>query len=518
LLLLRAIADIPEEALHRGLAHLQAAEFLYETHLFPEPEYTFKHALTHEVAYGSLLLERRRVLHARIVEVLTALTGNHMAEQVERLAHHALRGEVWDKAVTYCQQAGVKARRRMAFRAAATYFDQALAALAHIPESPARTALAIDLRLHLGVRTRLGEYGQWLTLLGEAEVLAQEVGDRARLGQVLVQKTFLLRMTADHPGAIATGQQAMAIATELGDCAMQVAAAHRLAQPYFAIGDFGQAAALLRQNVAALEAGVPDPSLGYGVQSRAWLALVMSFLGEFAKGRPHGEEALRLAVGEGQGSAPVAHGCLGLLSLTKGDLEHAIRVLDQGLTLCRATDNRDWSRWIAVGLGHAYALTGLITEGRALLEEGLRDDIRTGSLHAHSDHITRLSEICRLAGRHDEAEQHARQALDLARQYRERGYEALALHQFGAVHAHADSPDPVQAAAHYQQALALAQELGMRPLQAHCHRGLGTLYSQTGQLEQSRAELSTAIEMYRNMEMTFWLPETEAALAAVEGR
>ncbi len=107
--LLRAIADVPEEALHRGLAHLQAVEFLYETRLFPEREYTFKHALTHEVAYGSLLLERRRVFHARLVEALEALAPERMAEQVERLAHHTLRGEVWDKAVTYCQQAGARA-------------------------------------------------------------------------------------------------------------------------------------------------------------------------------------------------------------------------------------------------------------------------------------------------------------------------------------------------------------------------------------------------------------------------
>ena len=116
--LLQAIAELPEEALQSGLAHLQAAEFLYETRLFPEREYTFKHALTHEVAYGSLLLERRRVLHARIVEALEALAGDRLAEQVERLAHHALRGEVWDKALAYCRQAGEKALARSAYREA----------------------------------------------------------------------------------------------------------------------------------------------------------------------------------------------------------------------------------------------------------------------------------------------------------------------------------------------------------------------------------------------------------------
>ena len=133
--LLQAIADMPEEVLHRSLAHVQATELLYETRLFPECEYTFKHALTHEVAYGSLLQERRRALHARIVEALEALAGDRVTEQVERLAHHALRGEVWDKALAYCRQAGEKAMTRSAYREAVGYFEQALDALPHLPET-----------------------------------------------------------------------------------------------------------------------------------------------------------------------------------------------------------------------------------------------------------------------------------------------------------------------------------------------------------------------------------------------
>src|SRR5262249_37370635 len=141
--LLHAIAEVPEDALQRGLAHVQAAEFLYETRLFPECAYTFKHALTHEVAYGSLLLERRQGLHARIVEALEALAGERGAEQVERLAHHALRGAVWDKAVTYCQQAGARALDRAALHEAVAAFEQALQALAHRPEPGDRRGLAI---------------------------------------------------------------------------------------------------------------------------------------------------------------------------------------------------------------------------------------------------------------------------------------------------------------------------------------------------------------------------------------
>ena len=148
--LLQTIADLPEDTLHRGLAHLQAAEFLYETRLFPAPEYTFKHALTHEVAYGSLLLERRRGLHAHLVEALEALAPDRMAEQVDRLAHHALRGEVWDKAVPYCQQAGARAHDRAAFGEAVAHFEQALQALAHLSEDGDTRVLALDLRLAYG--------------------------------------------------------------------------------------------------------------------------------------------------------------------------------------------------------------------------------------------------------------------------------------------------------------------------------------------------------------------------------
>jgi tetratricopeptide (TPR) repeat protein len=192
--------------------------------------------------------------------------------------------------------------------------------------------------------------------------------------------------------------------------------------------------------------------------------------------------------------------------------------LEPGLALCRASGNQDWLRPIVAGLGYASVLQGRLTEGRALLEEAVSESIRTGALGSHSRWVVWLSEGCRLAGRGEEAWQHARQALHLARQLKDRGNEAHALHQLGAVHAHAAPPDVAQAEAHYQQALARADELGMRPLQAHCHFGLGTLYTKIGRREQARAELSAAIELYRAMEMTFWLPQAEAMLAQVEGR
>jgi predicted ATPase len=231
--LLQAIVELSEEELRRGLGHLQAAEFLYETSLFPELEYTFKHALTHEVTYGSLLLERRRALHARIVAASERLYADRLTEQAERLAQHAFRGEVWDKAVAYCWQAGTKAYARSALREVAACFEQALAALTHLPASRATQAQAIDLRLDLRTALwALGEIRQMLDHLREAKTLAEALDDQPRLGRVSAYMCRYFREMGDHDSAVESGQHALAVAETLGDFALQVTANHFLGVAY----------------------------------------------------------------------------------------------------------------------------------------------------------------------------------------------------------------------------------------------------------------------------------------------
>jgi tetratricopeptide (TPR) repeat protein len=354
--------------------------------------------------------------------------------------------------------------------------------------------------------------------LGEAETLARALNDRARLGQVLAELAHVRMVTGDNDGAMTAGQQALALATELGESALQVHASLTLGRVYHAVDDFDRAVELLQWGVEAADREPDTRRIDPRITSRTWLARTWSTLGAFAEARRSGEEALRLAAVDGRGATPIlAYGCLGFMALYKGDLQHAIGMLEQGLALCRVSGNRTHLRQIAADLGSAYALQGRLAEGRALLEEAITESLRTGVPRGHSRLVVRLSEVCRLAGDSAEAGQHARQALALARQHRERANEVLALHQLGVVQTHADPPD-TEAAAHYQQALALADELGMRPLKAHCHRGLGTLYVKIDQREQARTVLALAIELYRAMDMAFWLPETEAALAQVEGR
>ncbi|PYO57746.1 MAG: hypothetical protein DMD83_07610 [Candidatus Rokuibacteriota bacterium] len=185
LVLLQAIAEHAEEELHAAIRRLQAAEFLYEAGVFPDLEYTFKHALTHDVTYGSLLQARRRTLHGRIVETIERLYSDRLPEHIDRLAHHAFRGEYWGKAVTYLRQAGAKAFARSAHREAVGCFERALTALTHLPETRETGEQAIDVRFDL--RNALLPLAEWARIEGylrEAETLARTFDDQRRLGWV----------------------------------------------------------------------------------------------------------------------------------------------------------------------------------------------------------------------------------------------------------------------------------------------------------------------------------------------
>jgi tetratricopeptide (TPR) repeat protein len=520
--LLQAIAELPEEELRRGLAHLQAAEFLYETSLFPELAYTFKHALTHEVAYGSLLQERRRGLHVRIVETLEAFSPDRLDEQVERLAHHAFRGEMWDKALTYFRQAGAKAGSRFAYREAVACYEQALAALAHLPES--RSALEQGINLRISLRTALlplGEFQRIHDLLHDAATLTEALDDQRRLGLISDRLCHASWTTGDYRAALTFGERALAISMALGDVRRQLTTSVDLANTYNVLGDYERAIACCRTAVS-LEGILPPPPVSptgrNDVNARARLSQCLAELGAFAEGTTHGEEAISMAEARDHPfSRASAYGGLGDLYLRKGDLHKAISLLERGVELCQVWQIQFYFSHVASPLGAAYALSGRVAEALPLLEQAVEQAISMGFIPFVSRGLASLSEAYLLAGRPDDALPIAQRTLDVARRHQERGNEAWALRLLGEIAAQSDPLEVERAEDHYRQALALAEELGMRPLQAHCHLALGKLYLQTGGREQARTELSAAIDLYRAMEMTFWLPQAEAALAEVGG-
>ncbi len=515
--LLQAVVEMPEEELHSHLSRLQAVEFLYETGLYPEIEYTFKHGLTYQVAYNSLLVERRRTFHAKILEAIEVLYADRVAEQVERLAHHAFRGEVWEKAATYFRQAGTRAADRWALREAVAYFEQALGALKRLPQDRETAEYAIDIRLDMRPSLyALREPERTIHHLREAETLAETLGDQRRLLRISSEIMVYFNQVGDHIRAVESGERALSTATALGDLALQVVTSTRLGRAYMYMGNYRRAIDFCRWTIASLKGeqlherfGTAGPPAGL---SRSLLALCLAELGEFDEGIGLGEEAIHIAeaVNHPQ-SIATGYGQLGHLYIVKGNLAMAIPLLERALEVCRIREVPMILPRAAARLGYTYLNSGRVAEALELLEEGI--DRGGGSVQfGLSLDIGWLSESYMRTGRVDKALELAQRALNLARHSKEKGNEAFALWRLGEIASHKDPPGFGEAEDHFHQALALAEELGMRPLIAQCHLGLGRLYRRIDNLQQAKRHLTTATTMMREMAMGLWLEKAEAEL------
>jgi tetratricopeptide (TPR) repeat protein len=334
-------------------------------------------------------------------------------------------------------------------------------------------------------------------------------------GQHVEEDVYLVDFPCD-------GETLLAEATfSLGDSPLQVLVHVSLGEIYHAQGKYDRAIALLRRNVPTLRAEQPwedgnHSKLLLSMRSRTWLVWCLAEVGTFTEGIAIGEGSIHMAeTADDPFSLTTAYGGAGMLYLRKGDLHTAGRILERGLEIGHIADIAIWVSWNAATLGAVYALSGRLTEALPLLEQAVQQASSMGLRVYHALQLAYLSEAYLLAGRIAVAMPVSMRALELSRTYKERGSEAWALRLLGEIAVRHEDLQIEQAQRYYRQALTLAEELGMRPLQAHCHFGLGSLYSTMGRQEQARAELHTAIHLYRTMEMTFWLPQAEAVLAQV---
>ncbi|MBA2447311.1 MAG: AAA family ATPase [Chloroflexi bacterium] len=523
LALLRATAERSDDEVPHGLARLQAAELLYPARLFPEPEYTFKHALTHEVAYAGLLQERRRTLHGRILSAIETLYPGRLSEHVEELAHHALRGERWEQATVYCRQAGLRALSRSIPREGAGWFEQGLAALRHLPESRDTLEQAIDLTVDLrNALNPIGEIRRAFGFLVDARAYAGQLHDRQRLARILVSMNSHHYMTGDVDAALACAERALAIGIELEDVTIQAGALHNLGQNYHAVGQYRQAAEHFRRALDRLDQGHVDgrqPLGSYTVlasHTRSCLAWTLAELGDLTAALTLVEAGVRVSQEAGHGVSFISSQVyLGIVRVRTGAYQQAVEILEPALELLYATNLQVGGMLNGIGgsLGDAYVQVGRVAEAIPLLEQTTTQMAAQGVVTDWFLGAIPLAEAYLLATRPDDAIRLATHNVELAARHGEHGFQAWALRALGEVHASRDPPDPAAAEVAYRESLARAEELEMRPLQARCHLGLGKLYCRAGRLGEARVELTAAIGMLREMEMTFWLPQAEAELA-----
>jgi len=474
--LLLAASDLPEAEVQRLIAELQAAEFIYETRLFPDPEYTFKHALTHDVSYGGLLGERRRLLHGRIFSAMERLDAGRRGEAVDRMAFHALRGELWAKAVECAREAGLRARALSANRSAVEAFRNALIALARLPSSPETTASEID--LHFEIRDVLFVLGDFALIpqhVARAEQLAQDLGDVRRLAASLLYSSGSYWYMGDQHEAIAVAERALALAREIGDDELLGLCGYRLATAYFLLGDYRRCLEYARLGVDSLRPRARQV-VRFGGHTFtfccSFLAMALAELGELDEAERIGREGFALAQELDHGYS-ITVSCFGVAHalLMRDGWEEALPVLVQGLAQHEVHDVRASLPMVAGFLAYAYARLGRNDEAREAMEP-VRIELQAANpLPLDGWFFVWAARAELTMGNLSEAEVFARQVLAAEGKDRYGAAEAWARWILAEV-ARARG-ETTAAREHGLAAAAQAELLSLRPLLAHCRLTLG---------------------------------------------
>jgi len=519
--LLQAVADQQEEDLHRELGELQWAEFIYQMQPVPDLEYTFKHALTHEVAYGSLLGDHRRHLHAQILAAMERLYRERLSEHTERLAYHAYRGEVWDEAARYCREAGVRATARSVNREALTWFEQARQAVDRMPVTPDTVGHTIDLCLEIrDPLFALGELERVAQVLNEARGLAEPLGDNYRLARVLSYFTPFYNWTSQPRLAVPSATRALALVEGTEHVDVKAATLTFLGLTSVYTADFSRAGEAFTRNIALLSGELRLRRFGMnalpGAYSRGLLGFVLAEQGQFGQALRIGQEAIEVAAEAKHPFSETAATCL--LAHThyrRGDLSIAVEVGEHALDLSSASENQIAHAFACAFLSGAYAGAGQVEKARSCAQraEQLFADMRASLGQRQARCV--LVEAHLKAGALDLALELATATLELVRASGQRLLEVWLLNLIGEIHARWDPPELERAQDAFIDAMTLATDLGMRPSLAHAELGLGRVLTRMGKAEQACNRFTAALTSYRAMDMRTWPELVETELRAI---
>jgi tetratricopeptide (TPR) repeat protein len=374
---LHAICGLAEDKLRGLLGNLQAAEFLYSTQLFPELQYTFKHSLTHDVACSGVLHERRCEIHARVMNAIEKLYPDRLGEQVERLAYHAVRGKLNEKAAHYLREAGAKAAGRSAFVAARAWFEQSLDVLKFLPENQATMERAFEIRLELRpVLRQLGEGRQMFQHLREAEALSERLKDDLRHGRVCAFMTTVLSTFDEFDEAIVTGNRALEIAQRLGDLRLRILSTSFLEQAHYYRGEYEHVVELATDNLSALPAEWIQEFFGMAVPasiwSRVWLVMSLAELGRFSEAAKYQGEAIQFAqASQHPHTIGFAQFAGSVLYLLRGDWAKARSLVESWIDTCLELKSPSLLPWAVASSAWALAQTGKPSEALSRIGAGL---------------------------------------------------------------------------------------------------------------------------------------------------
>jgi tetratricopeptide (TPR) repeat protein len=515
LTLLRNVVDLGGLELQKLLADLQAAHFLVESSSAASVQWNFRHALVHEVAYGSLVTAKRQMLHARVLHAMELQNPDNPQDVIESVAHHAFNAALWNEAAGYLSQAGDKAVELSAFREAGAFLEQALQALKHLPQDEARIRQGIDIRLKLRpIFGATADYDRLEHALDEAESLAASIGDRPRLAAVNVAMTFVHNWRGELDASIECGLKGRGIAREIGDRALEVGASFYVAQAWMWRGDFRQSVALLEDNLGWIEGPLRHQRIGTtGTASVLWLGMLGAShgrLGDFDAALDAAQKACLIA---DEVKRPydiaLAYWWTGFLWSHKGDVAKALQHLEHGFEVCRASQINYLVPVLSTSLGYAWVLSGRVKDGTAMLVKALGFSRANKFTYGEAWSGAYLGFAKVLANDTDGLLEHAIGVLELARVRKYRAIEADALRLMA--EAHRIAAAPAEAERHYLHAREICLELGLRPEYARCQVGLAQTLMQSSREAEAERLFDSAVQLCRGIGLA--LPDLQPGRA-----
>ncbi len=514
--LLQRASGLDEDEAADGVEELVRRRILEQT----EDGFEFAHDQIRQVHHADLVAPRRALLHRRVAAALESLHPGDVGRHALALGTHYREAGDWDKAVIHLRQAGLIAAERYAGREAGACFEEALRALQHLPESRQSLEQRFELSLSLN-RTQYwsGQFDRAMTGYRDAERLAHALGDNRRLGQVLGALVYLLTSAGRYVEAIDSGQRALAIANAIADRSLRVWTLIGLGRSYFAIGDYRRGAELTQElaesmDEAELDEHLRPAALRPSVGCRTWLALCLERLGSFDESLRWAEDAVRIAKGIDSLQAEVwAWYTLGHVRLARGDADPSIPALERALALCEKGEFPVYRPRVLGALGQALAFTGKIDAGLGLLKQALEEARATQVVYGYTSLLIAEAETHLEGGRLNDAARVAAEALPPARERGERGDEGWLSGVLGTIALRRGRPAVGEASARLEEAITVARELAMRPLEAHSLAGLGEADLLAGRRQDAHAHLAEAVSLFRSAAMHRWLAPAAALLA-----
>jgi class 3 adenylate cyclase/tetratricopeptide (TPR) repeat protein/energy-coupling factor transporter ATP-binding protein EcfA2 len=506
--------------LEEALNELQGLELIYEKNLFPEMEYTFKHALTQDVAYNSLLVRSRREIHQKVGQAIEHLYPQKQEEFCETLAHHYSKAEDLEKAYQYLRLSGDKAFRNYSMSESFRHYREALNILARLPDTRENKVRRVEVTVSITQpMLALSFEGDSLQILEECRRPAEEIGDSSSLAKLYAFLAHGMSFKGDSARCVEYGQKSLMEAERSGEIEAAVVAATNVSGSLCFRGDFNRALEIAKKGILLIEKnGRTTESFGTGFPLYPALMVVHGYseamLGDFAEGEPCCEQMIRFATeAKHLRTMAVAEVVSGLVSTVRGrDLESCFKHLENGVRYSKETGFVPYLALAWTCIGWAHWLKGSLDMAQEYGQKAI--SAQSGG------EITAMSALTHLllgavgidSGNLPSAQNSIDEALKLARVSRERYIEGRALTWLGRALGKADGSQAAAAEQQIMHGIELLEQMRIRPWEAEGHLLAGELYTDTGQEQKALASLNRAQGMFQQMEMTHWLFRTQRVL------